>query len=130
MSRSKVAFAGILLMASVLSMAQSRDTGDSWLMRNYRFAEPPAPGEIQPVAPAVAQLQEALNATLSILRRADFAGDFEAALAAASQAAALAQLIGTITGQLKPLPPPPQHPAGPQAKPDPAAYRIAARCQP
>jgi hypothetical protein len=45
----------------------------------------------------VAQLQEIQNTTLAILRKANFAGDYEAALAAASQAVANAQLIGAIT---------------------------------
>ena len=45
----------------------------------------------------MAQLQEIQNTTLAILRKANFAGDYEAALAAASQAVANAQLIGAIT---------------------------------
>jgi hypothetical protein len=104
--------------------AQSREPDDSWLMQNYRFAGPPAPGEIQQLIPVVAQLQEVQNTVLSILRKADFAGDFEAALAAAAQAAANAQLIGVLTGQLRPPQPPPR---APQEQPqlNPAKYLIA-----
>jgi len=123
MSRSK-SLCFLLLLASAACFAQSREPSDAWLMQNYRFAGPPAPGEIPPVSPTVAQLQEIQNTTLSILRKANFAGDYEAALAAAAQATATAQLIGTITGQLKPpqmAPPAAKEPA-PQA---PAAYLIA-----
>ncbi|HTS66709.1 MAG TPA: hypothetical protein VMH28_32015 [Candidatus Acidoferrales bacterium] len=94
----------MLFLAISSCLAQSREPDDSWLMKNYRFAGPPAPGEIQPVSPTVAQLQEVQNTVLSILRKADFAGDFETALAAAAQAASNAQLIGAVTGQLRPPP--------------------------
>jgi hypothetical protein len=114
-----LSFAMFFLAASSC-FAQSREPDDSWLVQNYRFAGPPAPGEIQQLIPVVAQLQEVQKTVLSILRKADFAGDFEAALAAAAQAAANAQLIGVVTGQLRP-PPPPQE----QPQLDPAKYLIA-----
>jgi len=123
MSRNKIWSACVFLFTAPTCFAQSREPSDTWLMQNYRFAGPPAPGEIQPVNPTVAQLQEIQNATLSILRKADFAGDFETALAAAAQATAAAQLIGTVTGQLQPQPVPP--PAKDPAPKDPAAYLIA-----
>jgi len=113
----------VSILATATCFAQSREPSDAWLMQNYRFAGPPAPGEIPQVSPTVAQLQEIQNTTLSILRKADFAGDFETALAAAAQATAAAQLIGSVTGQLKPEPVPPA--AKDPAPKDPAAYLIA-----
>jgi hypothetical protein len=124
MSRDKVCYASLFFLAAATCFAQSREPSDAWLIENYRFAGPPAPGEIPQVSPTVAQLQEIQNTTLSILRKANFAGDYEAALAAAARATATAQLIGALTGQLKPpqpAPPPAKEPA-PKA---PAAYRIA-----
>ena len=94
----------VLFCTAALSFAQSKEPSDAWLMQNYRFAPPPAPGEIRPVSPALGQLQEIQNTTLNILRKANLAGDYEAALAAAAQATATAQLIGTLTGDLKPGP--------------------------
>jgi len=120
MSPNKTLYVSVFLLAAATCLAQSREPSDDWLMQNYRFAGPPSPGEIPAVSPTVAQLQEVQNTTLSIMRKADFAGDFEAALAAAAQAAATAQLIGAVTGQLKPPQPPPP-PAGHQ----PAALLIA-----
>ena len=114
----------VFFLAASSCFAQSREPDDSWLMQNYRFAGPPAPCEIQPVSPVVAQLQEVQNTILSILRKADFAGDFEAALAAAAQATANAQLIGVVTGELRPSQPPPPAPRE-QSRPDPAKYLIA-----
>src|SRR5271157_1265748 len=120
MFAKKGLYVSVFLLAAATCLAQSREPSDDWLMQNYRFAGPPSPGEIPAVSPTVAQLQEVQNTTLSIMRKADFAGDFEAALAAAAQAAATAQLIGAVTGQLKPPQPPPP-PAGHQ----PAALLIA-----
>jgi len=94
----------VLFCTAALSFAQSKEPSDAWLMRNYRFAPPPAPGEIRPVSPALGQLQEIQNTTLNILRKANLEGDYEAALAAAAQATATAQLIGALTGDLKPPP--------------------------
>jgi hypothetical protein len=82
-------------------------------MQNYHFAPAPAPGEFSPMGPALWQLQEIQNTTLNILRKANLWGDFEAALAAAQQATANAQLLGSLTGELKPPPPPPQVPQRP-----------------
>ena len=93
-------------------------------MRNYRFVPPPAPREMEPVSPVIAQLQEIQNTTLNIRRKANFAGDFEAALAAAAQATATAQIIGNLSGQLKP-PPQVRPSATEQQKPDGPLYLIA-----
>jgi hypothetical protein len=105
----------VLIFTAALSMAQSKHSknwpSDAWLMQNYRFAPPPAPGEIKPVGPALGQLQEIQNTTLNILRKANFDGDYEAALAAAAQATATAQMIGALTGEFRPAMPPPQRPA-------------------
>jgi len=88
-------------------------------MQNYRFTGPPAPGELRPTDPVVAELQEIQNTTLAILRKANFAGDFEAALAAAAQATANAQLRGTINQRLQA---PQEHKTS--AEPAPAKPRI------
>lgn len=94
----------VFFCTTVISLAQTKAPSDAWLMQNYRFAPAPRPGEIRPVSPSVGQLQEIQNTILNILRKADFAGDYEAALAAAAQATATAQLIGSLTGELKPPP--------------------------
>ena len=100
MTRWKIPAA--FLFALCWCSAQSRQPDDSWLMRNYRFTAPPAPGSVPQVPPAVAQLQEAQNTVLSIMRKADFWGDFEGALFAASQAVANAQLLAAATAQARP----------------------------
>ena len=108
--------------------AQSREPDNSWLMQNYHFTGPPPRGDIQPVNPTVAQLQEIQNTVLSILRKADFTGRFDAALAAAEQAFANAQFIGAVTGEFHPPAPPPPPPPPPQASaPGPAMYLVAFR---
>src|SRR5258705_9505609 len=90
-----------LLLAGGVCRGQS---SDNWLMQNYRFAGPPAPGEIRPTDPVISELQEIQNTTMAILRKANFAGDYEAALAAAAQAMANAQLRGTINQRLQASP--------------------------
>jgi hypothetical protein len=87
----------VLVLTAGICSAQSSDSHDSWLMQNYRFAGPPPPGSTPTADPVISQLQEIQNTTLAILRKANFAGDYEAALAAASQAVANAQLIGAMT---------------------------------
>ena len=89
----------VFLFSSIICTAQSREPRDAWLMQNFRFAKPPVPGEVHQVSPTVSQLQEIHNTTLSILRKANFAGDFEAALAAAAQAVANARLLESVTGE-------------------------------
>jgi hypothetical protein len=100
----------VLFLTSALAPAQTREPDDSWLMQNYRFAPAPAPGEVKPVSPTVARLQEVLQTTLSILHKANHEGDYEAALAAAAQATGITQLLGTLAGEVGP--PQPQRPAG------------------
>lgn len=97
---SFLAFLALTLNCGV-SLAQSAKPRDAWLMQNYRFTGPPPPGSIVPADPVVSQLREIQNVLLSILRKADFADDWEAALAAGEQAAAITQLIGTITKRLE-----------------------------
>ncbi len=96
--RNAVLCAVAMLSATGLH-AQSRD---AWLMQNYRFTGPPAAMETGPVDPAIAALTDIQNTTLAILRKADFAGDYEAALAAAAQAAANVQLMAMLTGRIAP----------------------------
>jgi hypothetical protein len=83
---------------------------DAWLMQNYRFVHPPLPTG-PPVNQVVAQLQEVQMTLLNILHKANFDYDYEAALAAAAQATANAQLLGMITGVLRPAAPPGAPPA-------------------
>jgi hypothetical protein len=115
----------VFFCTAALCPAQSKEPSDAWLMQNYRFAPPPAPGEIRPVSPALGQLQEIQNTTLNILRKANLAGDYEAALAAAAQATATAQLIGTLTGDLKPGPQTMRPAAAEEKKAQPPNYLIA-----
>jgi hypothetical protein len=91
----------ILALTAGLLQAQSPEARDAWLMKNYRFTGPPATGSIKPVDPVVSELRQIQNALLSIMRKADFAEDYETALAAADQATATAQLLGTITKRLE-----------------------------
>jgi len=89
-----VALAGFTSGARVAS-AQS----DAWLMKNYRFTGPPAPGSVRPQDPDVAELRRVQSAMLWIMRQAKADGDYPTALAAASQAAMNAQAIAALTEQ-------------------------------
>lgn len=70
-------------------------------MKNYRFTGPPAPASLAPVDPVVSELRQIQDTVLSILRKTDFAKDYEDALIAAEQATANAQLIGVINERLE-----------------------------
>ncbi|HKE26540.1 MAG TPA: hypothetical protein VKB88_29500 [Bryobacteraceae bacterium] len=91
----------VLVVSGGVSRAQQRQPRDAWLMQNYRFTGPPAAGSIPRVDPVVSDLRQILNTLLSIMRKADYAEDYEAALAAADQAAATAQLIGAVSEHLQ-----------------------------
>jgi hypothetical protein len=96
------ALACAVLAASVgVSRAQSHQPNDAWLMQNYRFTGPPRSAPAEPADPVVSQLRQIQNTVLSIMRKTDFYEDYEGALAAANQAVALTQLIGSITQQLE-----------------------------
>jgi hypothetical protein len=91
--------ASIILVPMIgVSRAQA-PSHDAWLMQNYRFTGPPPPDELGPVDPVLTELREIQSTVRTILRRAKLEGDYAAALAAAAQAAANAQLIGAITEQ-------------------------------
>jgi len=124
MLQSRIFSAALIVLTPAFCFAQSREPSDAWLMQNYRFAPAPSPGEIPQLSPALAQLQSIQNTTLSILRKANFSGDHETALAAAAQAALNAQLIGMLSGQLKP-PDPPHVSAGASGRPEGPVYLIA-----
>jgi hypothetical protein len=115
----------VFFCTAALCLAQTKEPSDAWLMQNYRFAPPPAPGDVRPVSPALGQLQEIQNTTLNILRKANLDGDYEAALAAAAQATATAQLIGALTGELKPVQPPTRPAAVEEKKTEQPVYLIA-----
>jgi hypothetical protein len=110
----------LLATAAGACFAQTSESGNSWLMQNYRFTAPPSADELQGVNPTLADLQEIQNATLSMMHKAKIAGDFEAALAAGAQAAANAQLIANLSGQLKNA-----HPPAAPPKPLPSHFLIA-----
>ena len=94
----RYAAAGLILIPLIgISRAQSPPSHDAWFMQNYRFAGPPPPGELKPVDPVLTELREIQSKVLTILRRAKLERDYEAALAAAAQAVANAQLIGALT---------------------------------
>jgi len=96
----RYAVVGITLVPMIgVSWAQSAQPHNAWLMQNYRFTGPPPPGELRPVDPVLTELQEIQSVVRTILRRAKTVGDYEAALAAAAEAAANAQLIGAVTEQ-------------------------------
>ena len=90
-----------MLLRAGISSAQSAEPRDAWLMKNYRFTGPPPPGEVRTVDPVVLELRRIQNVVLAVLRKADFDRDYEAALAAAAQAAGNAQLIGVINERLQ-----------------------------
>jgi hypothetical protein len=94
----RYAVAGLILIPLIgVSRAQSPPAHDAWFMQNYRFAGPPPPGELKSVDPVLTELREIQSKVLTILRRARLERDYEAALAAAAQAVANAQLIGAMT---------------------------------
>jgi len=70
-------------------------------MQNYRFTGPPPAGSIAPVDPVVSELRQIQGTLLSIMRKADFVEDWETALVAANQAAAMSQLIGGINQRVE-----------------------------
>ena len=120
-SRFVVACAVVALVSGVVR-AQSSEPKESWLMQNYRFTGPPPPGEVRATDP-VSDLKEIQDTLLSILRKANFAGDYDAALAAAAQAAANAQLLGAIAQRQQA--PGPRPTVAPAVKSDSPIYLIA-----
>ena len=86
-----------LLAGGGMCGAQPGGARDGWLMQNYRFTGPPPAGAAAPEDPMLSELRQIQNTLLSIMRKADFGEDYEAALAFAAQATATAQLIGSIT---------------------------------
>jgi len=89
-----------LIVSGGAFRAQATEPRDAWLMRNYHFTGPPPQGSVAPADPVVTELQQIQDMLLSIMRKADFAEDYEAALAAAAQAAENAQVIGAIRERL------------------------------
>lgn len=96
--RVRFTFAGMLLVLTAgVSSAQTPPAHDAWLMQNYHFTGPPSPSEVRPVDPVLTDLRQIQETVRTIMRRAKSEGDYEAALAAASQAVANAQVIGAVT---------------------------------
>jgi hypothetical protein len=116
----------ILLLLSGNSPAQSTPPRDALLMQNYRFTGPPPPHEVKPVDSVLIELQGIQSVLRTILTRARFDGDYEAALAAAGQAAANAQLIGAIAQRRQSAQASqPAKPAADQTQPAPPLFLIA-----
>jgi hypothetical protein len=80
-------------------LAQLPPGHDAWLMKNYRFTGPPAPGSVRPADPVLSELWRIQSQIDWMMRRAKSDQDYEAALAAASQASANAQAIAAVTEQ-------------------------------
>jgi hypothetical protein len=117
----------VLALTPCISPAQVSEPRDTWLTQNYRFTGPPAPGEIRPTAPVISELQEIQNTLLAILRKANFSGDYEAALAAAAQATANVQLRNSLAEH---QPSPQAHnTSGDETKPNAPIYLIALKDQ-
>jgi hypothetical protein len=85
---------------ATISTVKATEPRDAWLMQNYRFTGPPAPSSA-PVDPVLSDLQQVQSMLLSIMRKADFWGDWEGAIVAGSQAAGNAQLMGSIRERLQ-----------------------------
>jgi hypothetical protein len=111
-----------VLAASGLAQAQSSRPGNSWLMQNYHFTGPPAP-RATPVTDPRADLEEVQRTVLAILRKSNYAWDFEAALAASYQAAANTQLKAAFAEARQA----PQNPPTPSAAA--AIYLVALKDQ-
>src|SRR4051812_4683195 len=109
LTRSFLFCVAVLATAGV-SMAQTSEARDGWLMRNYRFTGPTAGGET-PAADPGAELEDIQRTVLAILRKSNYERDYEAALAAAAQAAANVQLKAAMaerrrTAENRPSPAP------------------------
>ena len=89
--------AGCSLTYAQAKAEQSFDFRARWMAQNYRHAVPPA-GGATPVDMG-AQFRDVQNTLMAILRKANFAGDFEAALAAAWQAMAGAQMVSAAAAR-------------------------------
>src|SRR5215467_868709 len=98
MATTKCVYVTLLALIGLTARAQPRD---AWMMQNYRFTGPPAPGSIPPVDPVVADLKQIQGTLMSIMRKADFFEDYETAIVAAAQAAENAQVIGLIGERLQ-----------------------------
>jgi hypothetical protein len=120
----RVLASAVLILSGGISWAQSSEPRDAWLMKNYRFTGPPPAGTIRPTDPVLSELREIQNTVLAILRKANFGEypDYGAALAAAAQATANAQLIGAITERLQS---PQARAASAELKSDARPYLIA-----
>jgi hypothetical protein len=90
-----------MLAFAALAMAQAPAGHDAWLMKNYHFTGPPRAASLTPVDPVVSELRQIQGTLTSIMRKADFVGDWETAIIAASQAASNAQLMGVISERLQ-----------------------------
>jgi hypothetical protein len=83
MSRNLCLYAAALgLLTLGVSRAQSHD---AWLMQNYRFTGPPAPGSVKPTDPIISELWRIEDNMHWILWRAKQDEDYWTALAAAAQ---------------------------------------------
>lgn len=107
------------MLCALLAIFPLAAAEPSWLESGYHLAGPPTSVPMPPADPILGQLQELQNQTLTILRKADFAGDLQTALDAIAQAQRTAEIMALVTGRLTP----------PQAPARPALYLIALKDQ-
>ena len=97
-----------LIVTAGISLAQSPPPRGAWFTQNYHLTGPVGGGETQPDDPR-AELDDIQRTVLAILRKANFEGDYEAALAASAQAAANTQMRAAMaarkqTSEARPAP--------------------------
>ncbi len=85
--------AGLGLLGLGALPAQSRD---AWLMQNYRFTGPPAPGSVQPSDPVLSEMWRIQNDMRFIMWRAKQDEDYPDALWALGQMSGNVQAIGAF----------------------------------
>jgi hypothetical protein len=85
----------VVLAGGRVSCAQSQQ--DAWLMKNYRFTGPPAPGTVPPADPVLSELWRIQDNIHWMLWRAKQDEDYWTALAAAAQMTTNVTAIGAVT---------------------------------
>jgi hypothetical protein len=90
-------FLVLMLAGGCLAGADRWDFGAPWLAQNYRHATSVAPGATK--IDVLGDWRDVQGTTLAILRKANSAGDFQAALAAAWQAALNLQALASLSGR-------------------------------
>ena len=87
--------AALPMMAA--SHGQAAPPRDAWLMQNYHFTGPPAPGTVKPTDPVLGTIGEMQSILWQVMQRAKFDEDYGTVMAAAAETVANAQLMEAIT---------------------------------